>query len=293
MITNYPKIYAIGKKEVKDVLEDPVIVEEKVDGSQISFGVYDGELVVKSRSTVLNLEDPDKMFNKAVDAIREREGMLLGGYTYRGEYLRKPRHNHLKYDNVPNGHIVIFDIMDLTGVPLVTFDKGRLALMADFSPVNTIYSGVVDSLEQLFELASGDSALGGKMEGVVIKNYHRAGMNSPWIFAKYVNDEYKETQKAPKLRSGTVEQIIEYYATEARYRKAIQHLADAGKLNYEMQDIPNLMREIGVDLYEEEAEAVKELLFSGHWKQIVKGVARGFPQFWKNYLEKRAFDGDL
>lgn len=53
MIHSYSSIYALGHKALEDLLKTPVLVEEKLDGSQFSFGVYinqEGERLLKCRS---------------------------------------------------------------------------------------------------------------------------------------------------------------------------------------------------------------------------------------------------
>ena len=39
-ISSYPKIYSLGHAAILDLLDGRVIVEEKVDGSQFSFGLF-------------------------------------------------------------------------------------------------------------------------------------------------------------------------------------------------------------------------------------------------------------
>jgi len=39
MIGSYPKVLALGHRYIKDILDGEHIVEEKLDGSQISFGL--------------------------------------------------------------------------------------------------------------------------------------------------------------------------------------------------------------------------------------------------------------
>jgi len=90
---SYPKIYALGHREVKDIFSSEVIIQEKIDGSQISFGIFDGELKIKSKSKELVLDAPDKMFIKAVNIINDIKDRLHDGWTYRGEYLVKPKQN--------------------------------------------------------------------------------------------------------------------------------------------------------------------------------------------------------
>ncbi len=36
---SYPKIYGLGHKAITELLSDNVMVEEKIDGSQFSFGI--------------------------------------------------------------------------------------------------------------------------------------------------------------------------------------------------------------------------------------------------------------
>lgn len=35
---SYPKVWALGHRETKDIFVSDVIIEEKVDGSQFNFG---------------------------------------------------------------------------------------------------------------------------------------------------------------------------------------------------------------------------------------------------------------
>lgn len=50
MIHSYPTIYNLGHRAIVDLLKGPVIVEEKIDGSQISFRKDEqGDLEVRSK----------------------------------------------------------------------------------------------------------------------------------------------------------------------------------------------------------------------------------------------------
>lgn len=37
---SYPSVYALGHKALTELLLDPVLVEEKIDGSLCGFGLY-------------------------------------------------------------------------------------------------------------------------------------------------------------------------------------------------------------------------------------------------------------
>src|SRR3990172_9507207 len=106
----FPKVWNIGHAAARELFDGPVVVQEKVDGSQISFGVFGGELKVRSKGKELVLDAPEKMFSVAVQQIKSFQHLLKDGWTYRGDYLSKPKHNALAYDRVPPHNIIIFDI---------------------------------------------------------------------------------------------------------------------------------------------------------------------------------------
>ena len=64
---SYPKVWNLGHPSVDEIFKDDVIVEEKVDGSQFSFGRFqyeDGEtrLRIRSKGCEMILDAPQKMF---------------------------------------------------------------------------------------------------------------------------------------------------------------------------------------------------------------------------------------
>ena len=66
MINSYPSIYNLGHKAITDLLKGPVIVEEKIDGSQLSFRKdSEGSLHIRSKGATIYPEDAG-MFSKAV-----------------------------------------------------------------------------------------------------------------------------------------------------------------------------------------------------------------------------------
>jgi len=107
------KIWNLGHRAVKDLFSQSCIVEEKIDGSFFAFGSFDGELRIRSKGAVMIPDAPEGMFKLAAATARRlhEDGLLKEGWTYRGEYLMKPKHNALAYDRVPQGNIIIFDIL--------------------------------------------------------------------------------------------------------------------------------------------------------------------------------------
>jgi hypothetical protein len=87
LLYTYPKIYNLGHPAILEIFQDEVIVEEKVDGSQFSFGVLNGELQCRSKGKKQMIEAPDKLFDKAVETIQGLKDKLEPGWVYIGEYL--------------------------------------------------------------------------------------------------------------------------------------------------------------------------------------------------------------
>ena len=296
-ISSYPTVYQVGHKAISNLFFGEVIVEEKVDGSQFSFGVLEGELVCRSKGKQLILDAPEKMFVKAVETARELEPELHKGWTYRGEYLEKPKHNTIAYDRVPNKNIVVYDIMTEEQENYLSYvdkvlEAGRLGL--EFVPL--LYSGVVKDYEMFAGFLDRVSVLGGqKIEGVVIKNYSQFTMEKKPAFGKYVSEAYKEVHDADwkernPSKSDIVDQIILKYKTEARWNKAIQHLRDAGNLDGSPKDIGNLLKEVAQDVHKECQDEIKDILFTHFWHNISRGVTAGLPEWYKEELAKQAFE---
>ena len=104
-LSSYGSIFALGHKAVRDICQTPVVIQEKIDGSQISFGLleHEGKLVLSMRSKGATIypEAYPKDFSKAVAAIIAVQDKLMPGWVYRGEQLNKPKHGTLAYDRVP------------------------------------------------------------------------------------------------------------------------------------------------------------------------------------------------
>jgi len=295
-ISNYGKVYNLGHYALEHLLDGPVTIEEKIDGSQFSFSRQGDELVCRSRGQTLNLEAPEKLFVKAVESAKAVFDKLQDRWIYRGEYLMKPKHNTLKYDRVPTNYIMIFDIDTGDQHYLDPEAKKVEAERLGFECVPWIYRGKFTDFEEFKELLDRESILGGtKIEGVVIKNYTQFGKDGKSLKGKFVSEAFKEShQKDWKNRNPAgVDikiQIAEDLATEARWEKAIQHLRERGELANDVKDIGPLLKEIQQDTLTECQEDIKERLFKWAWQDIVRKVTNGFPQWYKEKLAKEQFN---
>ena len=293
---NYGKIRNVGHADVAEVFDDPVIVEEKIDGSQFSFGVFDGELRCRSKNKEIYLGEPDGMFASAVETCQRLQAKLHEGWTYRGEFLQKPKHNALAHERVPEGHIIIFDIATAEEQYLSYAEKAAEGARLGLEVVPLLFEGTVESADELRALLDQDSILGGqKIEGVVVKNYSRFGRDGKVMMAKHVSDRYRETQKTGwKAGNPNSKDIIrtigEKLCTEARWQKAVQHLRDSGELENSPRDIGPLIAEMHRDIDEECGDMIRSMLYGWAKKNVIRHAIRGFPEWYKGQLLDGQFE---
>ena len=291
----YTKILTLGSVGTERALIGPVVVQEKVDGSQFRFyRDADGELHFASHKADV-YRGSEGMFKYAVEhlcslPVRSINRELL----FCCEYLAKPKHNTLAYATIPTNHLVLFDVYDMeNGQWLDRPEMFGWASTLAIDLIPQLAKGPV-TLERLQELLQTESYLGGQtVEGVVVKNHGElvaiGGRAFP-LFTKLVNQSFKERNAAEwKVNSGKsqLQDYIDSFNTEARYHKAVQHLTESGVLEGSPRDIGALTKEIAVDIEEEEAENIKAALYAMHRKDIIRSAQRGFPEWYKAQLLER------
>lgn len=81
-LNSIPKIYTLGTRFNAAIFDGPVVIQEKVDGSQFSFKYEDGVLQCRSKGQLIT-GDPG-MFKQAVETATRlaTEGLLIDGAHY-------------------------------------------------------------------------------------------------------------------------------------------------------------------------------------------------------------------
>ncbi len=293
-IGSYSDVFSLGHKALEELFQSPVTVEEKVDGSQISFARVGDDLLMRSKGKQLVIDAPEKLFENGVMALKEVYRSLPEGWVFRGEYLSNPKHNALTYLRVPTNHVIVFDVDRGNQDYLPYPQKAALAKNLGFEVVPLIYSGEITSVEQIRSMFPKESILGGAVpEGIVIKNYTRFAADKKILIGKYVREEFKETNKSEWKKSNPtgadiIETLITEHRTEARWQKAVQHLRDDGRLAQEPKDIAALLGEVEADIEKECVEAIKEKLWRWAYPKIARGAKAGLPEWYKNRLLEQA-----
>lgn len=310
-IPSYPKVWNLGHNALIELFQDLVLVQEKVDGSQLSWMVKDGELHIRSKGAVIRpetLQDTD-MFYPSVQTILDEfsTGHLHEGYIFRGEAMRTAKHNTIKYDRFPNGHIALFDVerpeeqlqktpgLSQFVAPSELHDIARL-IGVDAVPYFEFHPDDEDRLGQFRTMLQRESFLGGALiEGVVIKNYWRWDPRTgKALMGKFVSEAFKETHKrawgeANPSRTDVLERLIEELRSPHRWAKAVQHLEEAGELENSPRDIGKLMSAAKADIVEEEAEYIAMKLREWAMPKILRGATAGLAEWYKEQLVERQF----
>lgn len=302
-IPKYPKVLPLGHRTIRQIWDGPVEITEKVDGSQFGFAKINGEIVCKTRRTILYPEQPDKMFLPAVKQVMSNKDVIPEGVVFFGETLVKPKHNVLPYTRVPKGHIALFAAMNIESKEMYSYVQlGQWAFIFEMDIVPILWEGEVSDswketpLELVKDLLDTTSFLGGPhIEGIVVKNYiHDAmigeGVYYPYLVGKYVSEKFKETAGSKlygnRAAKSNWEAFKDSFRTEARWQKAIQHLREDGLLLGEPKDIGPLLKEIQTDLEDEEKETVMEFLYKLYRKEWLGRATQGFAEWYKEQLLK-------
>ena len=287
-----------------DLSGQTVEIEEKIDGSFFEFWKKeDGTLGCASKGQKLNLINgvPD-LFRPSVLAAEFALPEMTTGWIYRGEAMRDRRHNTLIYERVAKHNIVMFDLIR-EGIYYPNEAVAMTARDLSLEPVPllgtiVLSKGTIDNhvgeLQKIGEalIATQQSCLGGQIEGVVfkLKNLDWLSPYSPYphpVYLKLVSPKFKEAHKDNPdymLRATALEKLIESLTTEARWAKAVQHMAEEGRLTNTLRDIGPLMGEISKDVFAEKEEHIKEVLYKAAKKDIGRGVTKGAVEWYKNRL---------
>lgn len=295
-LPKYPKVLQLGAvgAEPERLFDGPVVIQEKIDGSQFAFGLdEDGKLCCRSHNSQIDMDEPEQMFREAVEWVKGVEETLrifsTPGTTFYCEYLKKPKHNTLEYDHIPKNHLALFDVWNPQGWESLDSIQNRAEVLGIDSAAK--YSFGETSFPKAMSFLDRESQLGGTLaEGIVIKNHAKLievhGTIRP-VFAKVVRPQFKEKHKDnPEYKSpkASLEEWAAGLATEARWLKAIQHLREDGKLKGEPSDIGLLVRAVQADVAEEEEDLIKDRLWQIHKKTILGATTKGLPEWYKGKL---------
>jgi len=284
----YTKIKTLGDPENEGILTIPgkVMISEKVDGANFSWYVEDNVLHFCSHNQ--NLTDSNQIAKTGIPKNwRAIEPVLTIWYEtpekfnedlyYYAESMQK---HTISYDDIPG--CIGFDILNLYDnefldwkLAEVEFKCIGLPFVHVYDEVNieTITTGFLKSLYQTSAYRDGTA------EGVVIKRYDVKSKYSKPLFAKIVDDDFKEKHREvfkgngePKKPTNEIE-IANVYTTPGRVEKIIHKLADDG-YEIEMPLMKVLFKAVVRDFLEEEILEIYENYKSVDFKTLESLVSK-------------------
>ncbi len=302
-IPSYGKIWSFGHNVAKACVGSRVIVEEKIDGSQLSCMVdNEGVLLVKSKGADIHLGAVPNLFVPSVNHLvaAHAQGLLPKGWVFRFEALCKPKHNTLTYGRAPMGNCVLLDVDMSPGGQEYANPETRAEWAAKLGVdcVPVLADMVLTDHREVRLFLDKTSFLGGAlMEGVVCKpvvpSYYAA--DGKRIIAKYVSEAFKETHRKNwepdrAQKQDLLERIVECVSTPVRWEKAVQHMQEDGELQSAPSDIGGLMKRVMNDVEIESIDEIKEMLWEANKKEIIRMSAKGIPDWYKKRLLEKAFE---
>lgn len=285
---SHEKIYRLGHKETQELFAGGYVeVTEKLDGSQIGFGIFHHQLEIRSKSVPINytvMDSVPKMFRPAVEHILSIQDRLEPGFRYYGETLATKRHNKLCYDRVPKSHIALFSVINNNGDYLTCDFRKLVADKLECDVVPLLYNGHTFDKIMINALMASTSGLGGKIEGIVARNY------TTNTIAKLVTDEFAEKiqkQRTTKTYEERINELFSQYYTQARWDKAYQHLSEAGLLKNDFSDLGALIKEVNIDTMNEEEEELREAVWQIYRKKFLKELTYGINKWYDQKLQNQ------
>jgi len=297
-IPSYTKVLTLGHRYTDPIVDGrPVRIDEKIDGSQFSAMRRNNQMYYRTRRTEIFAETSNKLFSKAVDWFEKNQISLPSNIIFRCEALMSRKHNHLEYGRAPDSGFILWDMEEFeSGDILGQNERNEFCREFNIDYLNPWHIGPPgdNPVEFFRSFLDRKSILGGAIEGIVIKpiDFLAVPETAKRMAVKLVKDEYRESQPrsfrdANPTKKDIIQIIGDRYCTEARFRKAIQHLDEAGVLEGSPRDIGPLIEELGRDFEEECRNEVQELLWKWGKKNISRVAMRGFPEWYKAQLVNR------
>lgn len=264
-LTKFAHVERLGSDEVEGILTGEVIVENKLDGANLTVA-HDptAGLIVASRNNVVSLGGiPDNGFNGAVEYVINHPGinsLVSAGYILRGEWLVK---HSINYRKDVYRHLYVFDVQERVQ-SADGLSVGRYLHPDEFIPLLEqhgvkyipIITRLVDpTMDDLLPLSQGTDEFGSEAkEGIVIKNY--GGWRNKFgrlQWAKIVTPQFKEKnrlafgahrQDAPEL------QFVSESVTDELIHKTINKIRDE-KGTVGVRDMAQILSRVWYDAFQE------------------------------------------
>ena len=273
-----------------------LVVQEKLDGSNASFTVDNGELQCFSRRKKLNEKETLNGFYGWVhENIQEDVFDFLEDYIIFGEWLVKHK---IQYKEECYKEFYVFDVYDKEEEAYLSLkNMHRIASYLELKTVKTLLiaepSHHLNTLTpQNIQDLVGKSDMTVKPntgEGIVIK--YLDGKSEHEDYYKIVSNEFKEfNRQKMKTEIKNNDSVADYAMTRARMEKMIFRAIEEDRLkeeDLELQNFSSVMKEVGQNFVDDIMEEEKDNMI----KIIEKQIKKKMPHMLREILEEK--DGEI
>ena len=261
----YQHIERFGTDEVQGIEIGSVYIFPKIDGTNASVWLNNGEIKAGSRNRELSLDSDNAGFYEAMmDDLRIEEYLLKHPeHRLYGEWLVP--HSLKTYRQDAWRRFYIFDVCldrddTLEYIPYDIYKPMLEEFNLDYIPPigimkNANYEGFLKALERNLFLIEDGKGVG---EGIVIKNYDFYNKYHRQTWAKIITNEFKE-KHVKEMGAGYInaskmveEEIVDKYCTEALIEKEYAKIVTE-KEGWRSEYIPILLSTVFHELIIEES----------------------------------------
>lgn len=250
---------------------DMIIIQEKIDGSNVSFQ-YDSEtdsLQCFSRNQILSAENTLRGYYDWVQELdKELVKSVLGDRLRMfGEWLVK---HTVKYPEERYNTMYCFDVFDTENKCWLPQNEVKsLADKLGLNYVPVFYEGEFTSWEDYKQLV-GKTEMGGELgEGIVIKKQNE--LSEDVAYTKIVHERFKEVWKKVRRHSESpeekqekkrLEELTETVVTPARVEKILYKLVNEGILpeDFSTKDMKTIYKTLPSAVYHDCIKEVPEVV---------------------------------
>lgn len=286
-----------GKGIVLDKFKDRgLVVQEKLDGSNASFTVENGELQCFSRRKKLNEKETlNDFYGWVHENVKEWMFEFLEGHIIFGEWLVKHK---IQYKEECYKEFYVFDVYDKKEEMYLP-PENVMIIAEDLHLKHVKYLMVAHPSKRLNDIKAQDiQDLVGKSdmtvkpntgEGIILK--YLDGKSEHEDYYKIVSNEFKEfNRQKMKTEIKNNDSVADYAMTRARMEKMIFRAIEEDRLkeeDLELQNFSSVMKEVGQNFVDDIMEEEKDNMI----KIIEKQIKKKMPHMLREILEEK--DGEI
>ena len=282
-----------GSRILLDRFKDRgLVVQEKLDGSNASFTVDNGELQCFSRRKELNQSETlNGFYNWAHENIKEWMFNFLEEYIIFGEWLVKHK---VQYKEEYYKEFYVFDVYDKKKEMYLP-PENVMIIAEDLHLKHVKYLMVIHPSKQLNDIKAQDiQDLVGKSdmtvkpntgEGIVVK--YLDGKSEYDDYFKLVSKEFKEfSRHKMKTEIKSNDSVADYAITKSRMEKMIFRAIEENRLtedDLELENFGLIMKQVGQNFVDDIMEEEKDNMI----KIIEKQIKKKMPHMLREILEEK------